>query len=199
MSTHHASSEQSQSRKASPLRDNWKAISFMTLLLLASGVTASVFGYRVKMATLDRRAQLFQAYESLGGTRQMLIDPRTTLTSPSRSAAANTFLVTYETNERGRSLGLYIEMQASTPALTKSAIAALKEIGATDASLVVENSWAAFEEMPSTFNPENPTAVPVNAKAARIAKKYDRYVARDVDAKLYKFLVDHRGEIEPGK
>jgi len=89
-------------------------------------------------------------------------------------------------------------MQASSPATTSSAIAALKEIGATDASLVVANSWAAFQEIPSTFNPENPTAVPVNAKAARIAKKYDRYVARDVDAKLYKFLVENRAQIEPG-
>ena len=172
---------------------------FMTLLLLASGVTASVFGYRVKMATLDRRGQLYHAYESLGGTRQMLIDPRTTLTAATRSAAANTFLSAYETNERGRSLGLYIEMQASTPATTTGAIAALKEIGATDASLVVENSWSAFQELPSTFNPDNPTAVPVNAKAARLSKKYDRYVARDVDAKLYRFLVDHRSEIETTK
>lgn len=129
----------------------------------------------------------------------MLIDPRTTLTGPTRSAATNTFLSVYETNERGRSLGLYIQMQASTPAAITAAIAALKEIGATDASLVVETSWGAFQELPSTINPENPTAVPVNAKAARLAKKYDRYVARDVDAKVYRFLVDHRSEIEPGK
>ena len=198
MTTNHESSDDVSTRNSSPLRDNWKAMLFMTLLLLASGVTASVFGYRVKMATLDRRAQLYHAYESLGGTRQILIDPRTTLTAPTRSAAANTFIVTYETNERSRSLGLYIDMQASSPATTSSAIAALKEIGATDASLVVANSWAAFQEIPSTFNPENPTAVPVNAKAARIAKKYDRYVARDVDAKLYKFLVENRAQIEPG-
>lgn len=199
MKTSHSTSDETPQRNSSPLRDNWKAMGFMTLLLLASGVTASVFGYRVKMATLDRRAQLYHAYESLGGTRQMLIDPRTTLTATHRNAAANTFLSAYETNERGRSLGLYIEMQASTPATTTGAIAALKEIGAIDASLVVENSWSAFQEMPSTFNPESPTAVPVNAKAARLSKKYDRYVARDVDAKIYRFLVEHRSEIEPAK
>jgi hypothetical protein len=35
----------------------------------------------------------------------------------------------------------------------------------------------------------------MNPTAARFAKQYDRYIARDTETKLYKYLVDHQGEI----
>jgi hypothetical protein len=35
----------------------------------------------------------------------------------------------------------------------------------------------------------------MNAKAARISKKYSRYAARDVETKLFKYYSDHRAEL----
>ena len=180
---------------SSPLRDNWSGIVFMIILLLASGITASVAGYRIKVADKDRKAQLFKAYEALGGTRERLINvEQSMLTTPS-SPVATTFLAAYETNERARSFGLYRILEFAKSPNVGTIIASLDQIGATDPARIVEETWKAIQENPATAQLSHPDQGPMNPKAARISKKYSRHAARDVETKLFKYYSDHRAEI----
>ncbi len=190
-----ATSIESHPKGTSPLRENWSGIVFMIILLLASGITASVAGYRIKIADKDRKAQLFQAYEALGGTRERLINiEHSMLTTPS-SPVATTFLAAYETNERARSFGLYRVLEFAKAPNVGTIIASLDQIGATDPARIVEETWKAIQENPATAQLSHPDQGPMNAKAARISKKYSRYAARDVETKLFKYYSDHRAEL----
>jgi hypothetical protein len=179
----------------SPLRENWSAIVFMIVLLLASGITASVAGYRIKLADKDRKAQLFHAYEALGGSRERLINIEQSMLSSPTSPLKTTFLAVYETNERARSFGLYRTLEFAKSQNVPTIIAGLNQIGSTDPGRILEETWKAMQENPATAQLSHPDQGPMNAKAARISKKYSRHAARDVETKLFKFYTDHRSEI----
>lgn len=179
----------------SPLRENWSAIVFMIVLLLASGITASVAGYRIKIADKERKAQLFQAYEALGGTRERLINIEQSMLMTPTSPVRTTFLAVYETNERARSFGLYRTLEFAKEPNVATVIASLDQIGSTDPARIVEETWKAMQENPATARLTHPDQGPMNPKAARISKKYSRYAARDVETKLFKYYSDHRSEI----
>lgn len=184
-----------QSAEKSPIRENWTAIVFMIVLLLASGVTASVAGYRIKLADKDRKAQLFQAYEALGGTRERLSNVEQSMLATQFSPAKTTFLAVYETNERSRSFGLYRVLEFAKDPNVATIIASLDQIGSTDPARIVEESWKAMRETQATAHLSHPDQGPMNPKAARISKKYSRHAARDVETKLFKFFTDHKSEI----
>lgn len=185
----------SQSTGTSPIRENWTAIVFMVVLLLASGITASVAGYRIKLADKDRKAQLFQAYEALGGTRERLGNIEQSMLTSQFPPAKTTFLAVYETNERSRSFGLYRVLEFAKDPHVATIIASLDQIGSTDPARIVEESWKAMRENPATAHLSHPDQGPMNPKAARISKKYSRYAARDVETKLFKFFTDHKSDI----
>lgn len=184
-----------QSPGTSPIRENWTAIVFMIFLLLASGITASVAGYRIKLADKDRKAQLFQAYEALGGSRERLSNIEQSMLTTQFSPAKTTFLAVYETNERSRSFGLYRVLEFAKDPNVATVIASLDQIGSTDPARIVEESWKAMRENPATAHLSHPDQGPMNPKAARISKKYSRHAARDVETKLFKFFIDHKSEI----
>lgn len=179
----------------SPLRENWTALVFMVALLLASGLTASIVGYRIKQADRHRKAQLLEAYSSLGGSREKLVNIEQTLLGSQLSRAKLTFLAAYEVNERSRAFGMYRWMEFSTPETVKQVVTALDEIEARDAARIVEASWSAIAESGFGATGTHPDQKPVNPKAARISKKYDRYVAREVETKLFQFLSAHQAEV----
>jgi len=179
----------------SPIRENWTAVVFMIALLLASGLTASIVGYRIKQADRDRKAQLFRAYEAIGGDRERLVNLEQTLLGTPLSHERETFLAVYEVNERSRAFGLYRWMEFSKPETIEKAVAALDEINAHDPARVVEASLTAIREGPPAPTATHPDQTPVNPKAARISKKYDRYVARDVETKLFIYLNAHRPQV----
>ncbi len=167
----------------------------MLALLLASAITASVAGYRIKAADKDRKAQLYQAYAALGGSRDRLVNIEQTLLSTPMSHEKTTFLAVYEINERTRAFGLYRTLEfAKSPNVTTT-IAALDTIGSNDPARIVEVSWKALQEDPATASLSHPDQGPVNPKAARLSKQYSRYAARDVETKLFKYYVDHKGAI----
>jgi hypothetical protein len=167
----------------------------MIALLLASAITASVAGYRIKAADKDRKAQLYQAYEGLGGSRERLVNIEQTLLATQMNPERTTFLAVYEINERARAFGLYRTLEfAKSPNVTTT-ISALDAIGSTDPARILEASWNALQENPATANLPHPDQGPVNPKAARISKQYSRYAARDVETKLFKYYVDHKAEI----
>jgi hypothetical protein len=184
-----------QHTNKSPIRENWTALVFMLVLLLASGITASVAGYRIKLADKDRKAQLFQAYEALGGTRERLGNIEQSMLTSQFPPAKTTFLAVYETNERSRSFGLYRVLEFAKDPNVATIIASLDQIGSTDPARIVEETWKAMRENPATAHLSHPDQGPMNPKAARISKKYSRYAARDVETKLFKFFTDHRSEI----
>lgn len=179
---------------SSPLRDNVWAMVFMATLLLMSAITASVAGYRIKMADKDRKAQLYEAYERLGGTRERLVNIEQSMISSATTPARATFLASYEINERTRAFGLYRVLEFAKSDNVSKIIASLEEIGATDHAKIVNEAWAARLEDPTTANLQHPDQGPMNPKAARIAKQYTRRSARDVEAKLFKFYTDNRKE-----
>lgn len=178
-----------------PLRENCVAVVFMIGLLLASGVTASVAGYKIKLADKDRKAQLYQAYEALGGTRERLINIEQSMISSPLSPIKTTFLAVYETNERARSFGLYRTLEFAKTNNVSTVVSSLSQIGSTDPARIIEETWKAIQESPTTAQLAHPDQGPMNPKAARISKKYSRHAARDVETKLFKFYADHRAEI----
>jgi len=57
----HAVDKTVSSESKSPLRENWLGSLFMVLLLIVSGATATVVGYKIKSADRQRKADLLAA------------------------------------------------------------------------------------------------------------------------------------------
>jgi hypothetical protein len=195
-SRNESAEEGRQHRREFPLRENWVAVVFMLALLLLAGVTASVAGYRIKLADKDRKEQLINTYKELGGSNDILITPEQSANTSPIGSAKYTFIAAYEINVRARAYGLYRCLEAFKPGDVAPTVTALNTIGATDPAQIIANSWRAFQESPTYSATPSPSGPLANPTAARLAKKYDRYMARDVETKLFKYLVDHRAEIE---
>jgi hypothetical protein len=180
----------------SPLKANWPALLFMASLLVISGATASVVGYKVKRADVDRKAQLLSAYEQNGGTFEGLMTRTATRVSVNDSSPRGIFLATYEVNERSRKIGLYGTLETLPPYVVERALAGLKQIDSKDSYYALKDTWDALLETRTTAADAQPAAA-INPKAARLAKRYDRHHARDVEVRLFKFFVDHKAEIAP--
>jgi hypothetical protein len=174
-----------------PLREQRAAVLFMLFLLIVSGLTATIVGYRVKSADIERKAKLLSVYESLGGTFEMANTPGTTLLSSSLNQDQATFISAYEVNSRARTHGLYRVLETSTAGVMDQAIKSLYAIQATESARSTEDAWKAFKEpVSSVASVKN-----MNPKAARFARQYDRYLARDAEVKLFTFLRDHSQSI----
>lgn len=173
----------------SPLHENWVAILFMVGLLVVSGGTATVVGYKVKSADRQRKTELLHAYESLGGSYDKSLALGQTILAPGLSDDQKLFVTTYELNERARKIGLYQVIETSKPEALDLAQQGLMTIDATEGAFSVRDAVVAFREAPTPPKTLNPMA-------ARFAKQYDRNLARDTEVKLFKYLSEHRSQIE---
>ena len=163
----------------------------MLFLLLISAVTATVVGYRVKTADIDRKEQLLQAYIKLGGSFAKANTLDSSVVNDTLSPQQRTFALAYETNSRARMHGLYSLLDVTPPERMEGIIKSLFTIGALEAAHSTEDAWRAYDE---------PTGSPiknVNPKAARFARQYDRHLARDTEVKLFLFLKEHREQVTP--
>ncbi len=162
----------------------------MMFLLIVSGVTASVVGYRVKSADLDRKAQLLRIYESYGGSFEKAQTPGSTLVSPTRTATENTFIAAYEVNCRARANGLYRVLETTPPETMQQIVQSLFAIDATEAARSTDDALRAYQQ--SLANSAVTAGVKPNSspKAIRFAKQYDRYLARDTEVKLFRYVRD---------
>jgi hypothetical protein len=167
----------------------------MLVLLLASGITASVAGYRIKIADKDKKAQLFQAYEALGGTRERLVNIEQSMLTTPFSPARTTFIAVYEVNERARSFGLYRTLEFAKAPNVSTIISSLDQIGAKDPARIIEETWKVMQDGSGANYLSHPDQGPTNPKAARISKQYSRYAARDVETKLFQFYTEHKVEL----
>jgi hypothetical protein len=178
-----------------PLREQRAAVLFMLFLLVVSGLTATIVGYRVKSADIQRKAQLLAVYESFGGSFEKANTPGTTLLSSSLNPDQATFIAAYEVNSRARTHGLYRVIETSSSEVMDQSIKSLYAITATESARSTEDAWRAFQEPVSSAG----ATKNMNPKAARFARQYDRYLARDAEVKLFTFLRDHEKTIRSGK
>jgi hypothetical protein len=177
----------------SPLVEQRASILFMLFLLVISAITATVVGFRVKSADMTRKAQLLETYSAFGGDFQKLTRLGTSLFSDQNSAERNTFILAYEINERARAYGLYRVLETTPPNLMERSIQSLFTIGATESAHSTEDAWRALQE-PAPSGAAAPVKN-VNPTAARFARQYDRYLARDTEVKLFTYFRDHQREI----
>lgn len=161
----------------------------MISLLLISGGTATIVGYKVKSADRQRKQELQKAYQLLGGSYEKSLTLGQSVLRPDMNEEQRVFASTYELNERARKIGLYQVIETSSPVALDSAQEGLMTIDATEGGLSLRDALAAYREAPTP--PKT-----LNTVAARFAKQYDRSLARDTEAKLFKYLVDHRPQIE---
>ncbi len=182
-----------QTRERRPLRDNWIAMTFMAALLIASGSTATVVGYKIKLADRDRKSQLLNAYSALGGSFEKSKSLGTTLYNQSLTSDQNIFATAYEVNERARTFGLYQVLETTPPQVLETALQGLWKINATESAKSSRDAWHALQEGRAAKH------TGVDPTAARFARQYDRHLARDTELKLFKFLVDNRVTIAPSQ
>jgi hypothetical protein len=159
-------------------------------LLLVSGITASVVGYKVKRADIDRKAQLLAAYELQGGSFAGVMTLSSTTATPNDYSLGNIYRATYELNERARKVGLYATLETTPAFAVELALLGLEKLGSTECLMVVREAWQIFQ------NERGQTASGgIIPSASRIAKRYDRAHARDVEVKLFKLLTENRAEL----
>ena len=174
-------------RSDTPIVEQRGPIVFMLFLLIVSGLTATIVGYRVKSADLQRKSELLQTYEKLGGSFEAANTLGSSITSKTLAAEQTTFAVVYEINSRARTYGLYRVLETTPQATLELAIKALFTIGSGESAHTTEDALSAFRE------PVGPSAEikNMNPKAARYARQYDRFLARDTEVKLFAYLRDN--------
>ncbi len=165
----------------------------MLFLLVISGLTATIVGYRVKSADIERKATLLKVYESLGGSFASANSLGSTVLSSALNPDQTAFALAYEVNSRARAHGLYRVLETTDPAVMRQTIQSLYSIRATESARSTEDAWSAYQE------PVGPagSVKNMNPKAARFARQYDRYLARDTEVKLFTFLRDHSTTVMP--
>jgi hypothetical protein len=175
----------------SPLVEQRAPILFMIFLLVVAGVTATVVGYRVKSADLDRKAQLLKQYELLGGSSTQILALGNSVPVESLNPQQRTFILTYEVNSRARAYGLYRVLETTPADRMQKTVEGLYAIDATESAHSTEDALRAYQEPASSEAQQRN----MNPKAARFARQYDRYLARDTEVKLFRYLRDHQSEI----
>lgn len=174
----------------SPLKRGWRGALFLVGLLLLSGISASVVGYKVKSADLERKAEMLKVYETYGGTFEGIMTLSTTKAIPNDTSLRNIYVATYELNERARKVGLYSTLETTPPYAVEVALSGLDRIGSTECYMATKESWELFlKDKPTT------PSGGIVLSASRIAKRYDRAHARDVEVKLFKLLTENRAEL----
>lgn len=170
-----------------PIREQRGAVLFMLFLLVVSGLTATIVGYRVKSADIERKATLLKVYESLGGSFAQANGLGSTVLSSSLNPEQRAFVLAYEVNSRARAHGLYRVLETTDPSVMQQIIQSLYSIHAIESARSTEDAWNAYQEpVGSADSVKN-----MNPKAARFARQYDRYLARDTEVKLFTFLRDN--------
>jgi hypothetical protein len=188
MTLTHPSANPSSSE--SPIKRGWRGAVFLVGLLLISGITASVVGYKVKTADIERKGELLQVYESYGGTFEGIMTLSTTKAIPNDTSLKNIYVATYELNERARKVGLYLTLESTPPFAVDLAIMGLDRLGSKECYLATKEAWEMFLTDKASTPPGG-----VVLSASRVSKRYDRAHARDVEVKLYKLLTENRAEL----
>lgn len=117
----------------------------MLFLLVVSGITATVVGYRVKSADIHRKNELLETYQTLGGTFGDSLKLDTSLAlSEKFNEQQKIFITTFETNVRTKLHGFPNVLEAIDSKLAPIVIQNLFEIKATEAAKSFRDAWEAY-------------------------------------------------------
>lgn len=174
-----------QTRSRKPIVEQRLSIVFMLFLLIVSGFTATVVGYRVKSADFNRKAELLKHYQTLGGSYQLAHQLGASVFKLDDPPENRRFVSIYQLNCRARAVGLYQVLETTNSEELNEALAGLYAIGATEGARSFEDAWREFK---TTKREQSPVKEGVNPKALRFAKQYDRYLVRDTEVKLFRSL-----------
>jgi hypothetical protein len=178
---------------------NWESrlgFFFGVLLLVLAGGSATFVGYKVKTAQATRRAEVMQAFKGLAGDPAALADASKAVPLREPNEPQQYFVAVYQLNEWVRTLGLHRSLQKLDPSVVASAIKGLRAMDATEAFGVTSETWALMHDSEELEPVALPPTNENNPTAARIARRYDRSFIRDVEAKLFHYLENHRKEIQ---
>lgn len=129
----------------SPLYEQRGSIIFMLFLLVVSGITATVVGYRVKSADMLRKNELLDTYQALGGTFADSLKLDTSLSFSDRfNDKQKVFITVFETNVRTRLHGFPNVLETIDRRLAPLAIRNLFEINATEAAKSFRDAWDSY-------------------------------------------------------
>jgi hypothetical protein len=177
-------------RPSSALKDNLSSIAFMATLLLVSAVTAKIVGFKIKTADRQRDGELLAAYDALRPAPLVQETSESPVFSPSLSKQQQAFVSVFEINQAAMQRYLYSALEQMPPAEIEAAIEGSLIMGAKEASMTLREISEALKDKSGANGAMNLTA-------ARLAKRYDRSLARDTETKLYKYLTDNRALIAP--
>jgi hypothetical protein len=202
--------------RPSPISEQKGSVIFMLFLLIISALTATIVGYRVKTADTERKAQLLEAYQRIGGSfSDSLHLGSTKINTLHHNDAQKTFILAYETNSRARAYGLARVIESTDPTLARLIIDSLFRINASEGAKSFRDAWDAYINDPITTrdtletttskgsasrsdgfgdNPPGQRRM-LSPRASRFARQYDRHIARDTEVKLYLFLRNNSGNI----
>jgi hypothetical protein len=155
-----------------------------------SAVTATIVGYKIKTADRQRDGELLAAYDALRPGPLVQETSESPVFSPSLSKEQQAFVSVFEINQAAMQRYLYSALEQMPPAEIEAAIEGSLIMGAKEASMTLREISEALKDKSGANGAMNLTA-------ARLAKRYDRSLARDTETKLYKYLTDNRALIAP--
>jgi hypothetical protein len=141
-------------------------------LLLVAGITASVVGFRIKSADMEKKSELQRTYLAAGGIPEQPLLKKAA-DGPLPSNAATTFVLAYELNQHIRGFGLATLLKGLPKSAWPQIVSALRTIDAPDAAFLIEDALAAAESQ--------------SPDAATKARRYSSKVARYVESKIFRF------------
>jgi hypothetical protein len=143
-------------------------------LLLIAGITASVVGFRVKSADMEKKSDLQRTYLAAGGVPEQPLLQKAA-DGPLTAGSSTTFVLAYELNQHIRGFGLSTLVASLPKSAWPQITAALKTIDAPDAAALVEDALSAAEQQ--------------SPDATKKSRLYTSKVARYVESKIFRFAV----------
>lgn len=168
-------------------RESFAGFFGLVVLLLLSGITASVVGYKIKSADYQRKDTLQKTYLALGGIPEKPILATSDL-NPSTLTDQQIVILAYEVNQHVRGFGLATLLKSVPNARWSSVEEALDRIEADDAAEILREAVTAYTTNPTVA----PTDETLPSSVNKLARQYTSKVARGVEAKLFKYAVEKK-------
>lgn len=160
---------------------------FLIVLLLLAGVSASVVGYKVKTADIERKQSLQETYLAVGGvTDKPLIAGIPEGNAP--LSDQQVLILVYEMNQHIRGFGLAKLLTSVPKERWKSVEDAYDRAGASEATVILRDALDSFYSSKEV----SPADVNLPAEVNKKARLYSSRVARYVEANLFKFAVEKK-------
>ena len=162
-------------------RENVLGHLFLLTLLVVSGLTASVVGYRLKMNDYRTDRFLRQKYQEVSapGTQPSLDNFASADFASGKESKTKTFLNAYTFNQLVRAYGLVEVLDKLPPEARTRAASSLKEVDALDTAGLIDEVSKILSD---------PNDAEAHKNAGRAARRYNTRMSRGVNWMIYKYL-----------